>query len=515
MNYQPMQTLSDVFLSKWQEAVLSGPQLSADEPEPIKPEDLRPIRNYTPYGGARELWNCTETPVIIEGPADTGKTLAMLGRMDALAWQYPGFQGAIVRKTYKSMPGSVLQTFEKSVLGEGTSVKTYGGSKPEWYDYPNSSRIWVGGMDNPTKVLSSERDAIAINQTEELTLEEWEYIKMRCTGRAGNMPYGQLMGDANPDAPTHWIKQEAQNGKIKLIQSRHEDNPTIFDQRTGKVLEAGKPRLAILDSLSGVRYSRYRLGLWVAAEGMVYQDVYDAKYNLIDHFDPPMDMERIWGIDFGYRNPFCWKAYAKDYDGRLYMYREVYFSERRVDQHCTTILKISLNDRRPSVIICDHDAEDRATFEAFCFYCKTCELAIRGEDAVMHRAHYIVEFNLTTQAAFKAISPGIQAVSNRWKLAGDSRPRLYYMKDSLVERDEALAKTHKPFCSEGEIEGYVWVKGQDGKAIKEVPEDKDNHGMDVDRYVVCYVDNIREEISRAYSGAVGALRPQVQGFKVI
>ena len=43
------------------------------------------------------------------------------------------------------------------MLGPDTDVLPYGGNKPEWYDYPNGSRIWIGGMDKPGKVLSAEQ----------------------------------------------------------------------------------------------------------------------------------------------------------------------------------------------------------------------------------------------------------------------------------------------------------------------------------------------------------------------
>jgi hypothetical protein len=69
-------------------------------------------------------------------------------------------------------------------------------------------------------------------------------------------------------------------------------------------------------------------------------------------------------------------------------------------------------------------------------------------------------------------------------------PRIFFLRDALVERDESLAEAKLPCSTLDEIEGYVWPKGQDGKSVKEVPMDRDNHGMDAMRYACAYVDGL-------------------------
>src|SRR5690554_5706743 len=79
--------------------------------------------------------------VILSGPSETGKTLAALTLLRDLCWANPGLQAVLVRKTYRSMAGSVLETWHRKVLA-GTGIEPFGGSKPEWYDFPNGSRVW-------------------------------------------------------------------------------------------------------------------------------------------------------------------------------------------------------------------------------------------------------------------------------------------------------------------------------------------------------------------------------------
>lgn len=412
-------------------------------------------QGYRAYGRAVDFWRCKDPELMISGPAETGKTRISLEKLDRLMCKYTGAQGAIVRKTRASMSGSVLQTWENKVLGPGSPVKAYGGAHAEWYQYPNGSRVFVGGMDNADKVLSSERDFIYVNQAEELLLDDWEKLCTRATGRAGNAPYAQVFGDCNPGASTHWIKQRANAGRLTFFESRHEDNPTLFDPKTGEITAQGKRTMDVLENLTGIRYKRLRLGLWAAAEGMVY-DNFDPVIHLIDRFPIPKEWARYRVIDFGYTNPFVCQWWAEDGDGRLYLYRELYGTQRIVNDWAVDINDLSEGEDITRNIA-DHDAEDRATLE---------------------------RCGIWTEGAVKDVSPGIQAVQKRLRKAGDNRPRIYFLRDSLVKRDPLLTEKRMPCCTVEEFESYVWEEGKDHKPMKEAPHKEHDHGMDGTRYMV-------------------------------
>ncbi|MBK8260282.1 MAG: terminase [Nannocystis sp.] len=415
------------------------------------------------YGAARELWNFKGSEVILAGPYECGKTIAWLHKMNAVMCKYPNARGLMLRKTYRSLIESACITFEREVLANPPGhpdcpIDRAGGSNPTAYEYPNGSRIVLGGMDNPSKLLSSAWDMIGVPQAEELTESEWGSLTRPITGRAGNVQHPQIVGDANPGPPTHWILHRP---SLTVLHSRHEDNPTLFDPATGEITERGKKTMAVLDALPGVLYQRGRLGKWVSAEGQVYDD-FDRAIHLIDSFPIPSDWTRYWAVDFGYTNPFAWGEFAVDHDGRLYLVREIYRTRRLVEDHARHILAITHGSPQPQALICDTDAEDRATLER--------------------------HLNVRTIAADKAISTGIQAVQMRLKKAGDGRPRLYIMRDALVERDEALAAAHRPVCTLDEFEVYVWPKGRDGSSLKEAPVKEFDHGLDRLRYMAMYLE---------------------------
>jgi hypothetical protein len=247
--------------------------------------------------------------VCISGPSETGKTYAALWYLDSLLREHAGAQAVIVRKVRVTLYSSALQTYQKIIEQRG-GVTPYGGKTPEWYDYTNGSRLWVAGMDNPGKALSSERDFVYENQAEELEEADHETLTTRATGRAANAPFSQLIIDCNPGPEDHWIIQRRDGGHLCFLQSRHEDNPTLFDD-TGTVTERGRRTIATLDALTGARYWRLRMGLWVGAEGQHFE-AWDEEKHVIK---APPEITGDWviwgGLDYGYGHPFAFGVFGQ------------------------------------------------------------------------------------------------------------------------------------------------------------------------------------------------------------
>jgi len=406
--------------------------------------------DYTPRGGPREVFYRRDPEVCLVGPAGTGKSLACLEKLNAVALKYPGMRGLITRKTQVSLASSALVTWRKLVIPEllnaGFVVFHGGGPQdPPQYRYANGSVINIGGMDKSSKIMSTEYDIVFAQEATELSTDDWESITTRL--RNWVMPYQQIIADCNPSTPTHWLNLRGQSGKTVMIPTHHEDNPALFDEN-GVVTDRGKEYLSKLDSLTGVRYLRLRKGLWAAAEGVIYED-WDESKHLIDSFPIPQSWRRWWSVDFGFTHPMVLQCWAEDPDGRLYLYRELYHTKRLVEDQAKRILNIVRPDGKrwiepePYAIVCDHDAEDRATLER-------------------HLGRSVV-------AAKKDVKPGIEAVQLRLRDAGDGKPRIFIFRDALVDRDNELADMKRPTCTADEITGYVWAPGKEGQPSKEEP----------------------------------------------
>ena len=278
---------------------------------------------YRFYGGNREAILCKAREVIVSGPAETGKTLALLFLVHTLAYKHAGAHLSIIRKKKVDLTGTVIRTFRRDFIDAGYApgVTWYGCEYPQWYDYPNGSRIWLGGIDDPGKTLSAERDLIYVNQAEELNLSDWEYLTRCVTGRGAVMPNTRLVGDCNPSSPTHWILVRERDGKLAKFDTTHKDNPTLWDHESGEWTEQGKRSLKVLSNLTGVRLLRLFHGLWAAPEGQIYS-IFSEEKHVVKAFDPPLLWPRAVGIDpFGPYTAAVWLAFDLD-NGKLNVYRE-------------------------------------------------------------------------------------------------------------------------------------------------------------------------------------------------
>lgn len=419
---------------------------------------------FAPRGAARAVFGAREPEVLVVGAAGTGKSRACLEKIHMVCSLNPDVRALIVRKTLVSLASTALDTLRKFVIKEAVlagEVHFHGGGPqdPPQYRYANGSTITIGGMDKATRIMSSEYDIVYVQEATELDENDWEAITTRL--RNWKLSFQQIVADCNPDRPTHWLKIRCDLGKTRMLTSLHEDNPVIFDDG-GRITERGAAYMAKLDALTGVRKERLRYGRWAAAEGLIY-DEWSERLNLIDRFEIPQSWKRHWSVDFGYTNPFVCQNWAEDPDGRLYLYREFYMTRRTNDMHAKFILSklLDSNDRwiepKPRYIVCDHDAEGRAVFSR--------------------------EMGIGTVPAHKAVTEGIQAFQQRIRPAGDGKPRLFILRDSLVERDPELVDKKLPTCTQEEIVGYIWDTSN-GKKTKETPLKENDHGCDAGRYLV-------------------------------
>lgn len=421
---------------------------------------------YEPLGSALEVLHARDDELLVAGPAGTGKSRACMEKVHLMCMLNPGMRALILRKTLTSLTATGLVTWREHVVREylaAGQVSYYGGSQQEsaQYRYLNGSTVTIGGMDRAPKIMSSEYDLVYVQEATELSENEWEMITTRL--RNGKVAFQQLLADCNPDVPHHWLRKRVEGGRTRMLESRHEDNPTLF-RPDGSMTSRGASYMSKLDSLTGVRHARLRLGKWVAAEGLVYEE-YSPTANLLDRFVIPQSWLRYWSIDFGYRNPFVCQFWAEDPDGRLYLYREIYLTSRIVEDHARDILAIvapggNWVEPRPQVILCDHDAEDRATLER--------------------------HLKLPTRAAMKTVSDGLQAVSARLRAAGDGKPRLFLLRDAIVRVDSDLKDRSLPISTQEEIVGYAWDMST--TKTKDVPLKENDHGMDAMRYLVAHRD---------------------------
>lgn len=430
---------------------------------------------YAARGAASRLWSSRAPEIVLSGPAGTGKSRACLEKLHLAMLKYPGAKALMLRKTLASLGSTTLETWREKVVKEALAagiLKYFGGSsaEPACYKYTNGSMVVLGGLDKSTKIMSSEYDLAFVEEAIELTLDDWEAVSTRL--RNGVMPYQQLIGATNPAQPTHWLKLRANSGTTVMYESRHEDNPQYFTA-DGVMTDAGVSYIqGKLDKLTGVRHKRLRQGLWVAAEGLVFEE-FDPYVHVIPWFPPPASWTRWWGVDFGYQHALVVQCWAEDPEGRLYLYRELFRRRMLVEDAAEVMLdEVAPKDPetgervwrepRPTAVFADHDREDRATLER--------------------------HLGFGTEAAYKSVDDGLQAVMARLRLRDDGKPGLFLMADAVLGgRQPDIVEAGQPASTIEEFPGYVWDTGG-GKKITEQPIKIFDDGIDTLRYVVAAMD---------------------------
>ena len=277
-------------------------------------------------GAAKDLRHYTGPEVLIEGPAGTGKTRAVLEKLCWYAEKYPGVRILIARATRTSLTESVLVTLEEKILRPmqhpALFSSTASRAMRHSYDWENGSTIVTGGLDNPERLYSTEWDIVYVPEATEITEDAWERFARAM--RNGKGPYHQRIACCNPGPPSHWLNQRRIRGAMHRLKSRHADNPSCTPEY-----------LAELSRLTGHRRARLFEGRWVAAEGIVFPEFTDE--HVVQPFTVPVEWPHFVGVDPGFDHvcAILWMAVAPN--STIYVVDELYRGGLSVAEHARDI----------------------------------------------------------------------------------------------------------------------------------------------------------------------------------
>lgn len=187
---------------------------------------------------------------------------------------------------------------------------------------------------------------------DEVSLWPQSFFKMMLSRMS--MEGSQFFGTTNPDSPYHWLKTDFIDRVTELdMASFHfliDDNPFL----PKSYIENLK------NEYIGLWYKRFILGLWVIAEGAIY-DFWNEKIHCIKR--RPIAKNWYCSIDYGTGNPtgFGLFGYNPNSMPRIWLDREYFYDARAVgrsktDSEFSADLKEFLGDIVPKKIIVDPSA---------------------------------------------------------------------------------------------------------------------------------------------------------------
>ncbi|MGN0807969.1 MAG: PBSX family phage terminase large subunit [Candidatus Coproplasma sp.] len=270
-----------------------------------------------------------------------------------------------------------------------------------------------------------------LNEGSTAKQEVFDELLKRCSGDTEFTP--MIIIDSNPDSPEHYLYRNyislpiEERKRIGILTYHWEldDNPFLNPQVRENIKNS---------TPSGVFYDRKIKGLWITAEGIVYEDFYEPVHVVDDSEVPPKNkFERFFcGVDWGYEHKGVISLWGVTSDGTRWLLKLVVAQHKLIDWWVA----------QARLIIEEYGY-------GFKWYC---------DDARPDNIDEFVKARIWAVGADKRIASGVECVAG-------------YMKTQKIKIPKKYARL---FC--GELFKYVW----DPKTGLPVKEDDDI--MDSTRY---------------------------------
>lgn len=172
-------------------------------------------------------------------------------------------------------------------------------------------RCYVAGANDEKAITKIQGMTLVYAYGDEFTTWPESFFQMLRSRLS--LPGACFDGTCNPEGPYHWAKLELFD-KADGVSTRAwhfvlDDNPFLDPAFVA----------ALKSEYTGLWYKRYILGLWVAAEGAVY-DMFDESLHVVDELPT---LRRWWtGIDYGTVNPTVFLLFGVGVDECLYVVDE-------------------------------------------------------------------------------------------------------------------------------------------------------------------------------------------------
>lgn len=292
--------------------------------KPFSPKQLHVLTWWMP--GSRYS---NRNGIIADGAIRSGKTLSM--SLSFVIWAMSTFDGQdliMAGKTVGSFRRNVLDTLLPMLGSRGYTVSylrtdnlmTVSRGKVTNYFYI------FGGKDEGSQDLVQGLTAAGAF-FDEVALMPESFVN-QATARC-SVDGSKWWFNCNPAGPYHWFKQnwidKRKQKELVYLHFTMDDNLSLSE----------KIKARFRSQYSGVFFKRYIHGMWVMAEGVIY-DMFDPDVHVYRLDAPLPDIPQYYvSCDYGTQNATVYLLWAKGTDGIWYCLREYYYSGRDESQQKT------------------------------------------------------------------------------------------------------------------------------------------------------------------------------------
>lgn len=249
---------------------------------------------------------------IWEGSIRSGKTHASLWRFYEEARHGPDGDFAIVTRTYDTFERNIFPTFRDHILGRHVS---YVRGKRQLF--LGNRKCHIITADDASAEAKIRGGTFAGAYVDEISIIP-ENVFLQLLGRL-SIKGAKLFGTTNPDSPYHWLKKFMDgNPDVMSFKFVMDDNPSLDNER----------KQFYKNQFKGLWYKRFIEGLWVQAEGTIY-DFFDEGIHCID-WPQGNAHYYICGVDYGTTNPcaFVLLGYNPHKYPNIWVESEYYYNSR-------------------------------------------------------------------------------------------------------------------------------------------------------------------------------------------
>jgi len=291
--------------------------------------------------------NTTARLNILDGSVRSGKTIASLVAWIAFVAEAPPGELLMVGKTERTLKRNVLDLLEQ-VIGSKHFKLNRGAGEATLF----GRRVYLAGASDERAEGKIRGMTLVGAYGDEITLWPESFFTMLLSRLS--VPGARFIGTTNPDSPYHWFNKNylERTSELNLKRWRFQlDDNLNLDPDFVEELKK---------EYVGLWYKRFILGLWVQAEGAVYDMWDESKHVRL----APAGLKRfIVGIDYGTSNPCTFGLYGWNDDSKpvVYLTREYWYDSKeagrqKTDAEYADDFKEWLGDIRPEAIYVDPSA---------------------------------------------------------------------------------------------------------------------------------------------------------------
>lgn len=301
------------------------------------------------YPKQLEFCKATNKYICYGGARGGGKSHVSRIKMCLLAFNYPGIQILLLRRTLKELRENHVLQLQKLLK----NIAIYKDNTKEFL-FPNGSRIVLGYCDNEKDVLQYQGQAYEVIVLEEAThFTEFQFQTLTESNRmSGNLKkefIPRMYFTCNPGGVGHsWVKRLFIDKDYKVTENPEDYifiPSLVFENKY--IMEKDPNYVKVLENLPEDRKQAMLYGNWDVFDGQFFRE-FNRNIHVIEPFEIPLEWNRYIAMDYGL-DMFAVLFIAVDTKGKAYVYNEIHKSDLIVSDARQTLKSIMRNHKYKAI----------------------------------------------------------------------------------------------------------------------------------------------------------------------